>query len=226
MREFVCFGAHPDDIEFGCGGTVVKLLAQGYRGRFVVMTNGENGFKVGDLEAPPQERARIRKEEQLAVARRLGLAEVVFLGYRDGHLAESEELRRSLVEVLKRSRPEKVFCFDPANQEFDDLNRHHRDHRVSAIATFDACFAAKNRWLYPGEPHRVEELCFFFSHRPDHFEDISGVIDAKLELLACHRSQFPDFERVKRTVRERMCPPRGEYAHAEAFRVLRVEQRV
>jgi LmbE family N-acetylglucosaminyl deacetylase len=224
MSDFVCFGAHGDDIEFGCGGTVIKLLREGHRGRFVLLTNGQNGFKVGDRNAPPEERARIRREEQLAVARKLGLEEVVFLDYEDGHLGESEELRRRLVEVIKRCRPDRVFCFDPANQDFDDINLFHRDHRVSARAVFDACFAAKNLWLYPGEAHRVAEIHFFGSHRPNHFVDVSDVVEAKLDLLRCHRSQFPDFARVEKLVRETICPPHGAFAHAEGFRVLRVGQ--
>jgi LmbE family N-acetylglucosaminyl deacetylase len=224
MPDFVCFGAHGDDIEFGCGGTVIKLLRDGYRGRFVLLTDGRNGFKVGRPDAPPEERARVRREEQLSVARALGLEEVVFLGYEDGHLSESEDLRRRLVEVIKRCRPERVFCFDPANQDFDDINLFHRDHRVSARAVFDACFAAKNQWLYPGEAHRVEEIHFFGSHRPDVFVDISDVVEAKLGLLRCHRSQFPDFAKVERLVRETISPPHGACAHAEGFRVLRVRQ--
>jgi LmbE family N-acetylglucosaminyl deacetylase len=95
---------------------------------------------------------------------------------------------------------------------------------VTARAVFDACFAAKNAFLHPGPAHRVEEIHFFGSQKPDHFVDISDVMEAKLELLAHHRSQFPDFGRVERLVKERMCGPRGEWAHAEGFRVLRVQQ--
>jgi LmbE family N-acetylglucosaminyl deacetylase len=226
MKELVCIGAHADDVELGCLGTVIKLLRQGYRCRFVILTNGESGFKLGDGNTPWAERVRIRKQEQLEVGRRLGLEEVVFLDRQDGFLSYSDELRWRIVEILKRSRPEKVFSFDPANQEYDNINLFHRDHRAAAQLTFDACFAAKNRWLYPGEPHRVEELHFFGSHKPNHFVDISDVIDAKLELLACHRSQFPDLTKLEKLVRERLSGPQGGYAHAEAFRLVRVEQLV
>ena len=226
MKEVVCIGAHADDVEFGCLGTVIKLLREGYRARFVILTNGESGFKLGDGTTPREERVRIRKEEQLEVARRLGLEEVVFLDARDGHLSYSDDLRWRIVEVIKRCRPEKVFSFDPANQEYDNINLFHHDHRASAQLAFDACFAAKNRWLYPGEPHRVEELHFFGSHKPNHFVDISDVIETKLDLLACHRSQFPDFDKVRTLVRERLSGPHESYAYSEAFRVVRVEQLV
>ncbi len=222
MRDLVCIGAHADDVEFGCLGTVIRLMGEGYRARFVILTNGENGFKIGDGGTPREERVRVRKQEQLEVARRLGLAEVVFLDQRDGFLSYTDELRGRLVAVLKEVRPEKVFTFDPANQEYDNINLFHRDHRAAAQLAFDACFAAKNRWLYPGEPHRVEEIWFFGSHKPDTFVDVSEVIDRKLELLACHRSQFPDFTAIARQVRETLSGPHDGYAHAESFRVLRL----
>jgi LmbE family N-acetylglucosaminyl deacetylase len=222
MRNLICFGAHADDIEFGCMGTVIKLLREGYQARFVILTNGENGFKMG--QASPEERIRIRKEEQLDVGQRLGLEEVIFLDHADGFLTYSEALRRRIVEILKQFRPNKVFSFDPANHEFDNINLFHRDHRIAAQAVFDACFAAKNLWMYPGKPHRVEEIFFFGSHKPNHYVDISEVIEAKLELLACHRSQFPDFGRVEKFIRDRMSKTHEEYAYAESFRILKVEQ--
>jgi LmbE family N-acetylglucosaminyl deacetylase len=222
MRNLICFGAHADDIEFGCMGTVIKLLREGYQARFVILTNGENGFKMG--QASPEERIKIRKEEQMEVGRRLGLEEVIFLDHADGFLSYSEALRRRIVEILKQFCPDKVFSFDPANQEFDNINLFHRDHRIAAQAVFDACFAAKNLWMYPGQPHRVEQIFFFGSHKPNHYVDISDVIESKLELLACHRSQFPDFSRVEKFIRERMSKTHAEYAYAESFRVLKVEQ--
>jgi LmbE family N-acetylglucosaminyl deacetylase len=224
MRNLICFGAHADDIEFGCMGTVIKLLSEGWQARFVILTNGESGFKMG--EAPREERIRIRREEQLEVGRRLGLEEVIFLDYPDGFLAYTEELRRRIAEILKQFRPDRVFSFDPANQEFDSLNLFHRDHRIAAQVVFDACFAAKNLWMYPGEAHRVEDIYFYASHKPNHFIDIGDVVEAKLELLACHRSQFPDFSKVERVVRERLSKLHSEFAYAEAFRILHVEQLV
>lgn len=222
MKELICFGAHADDIEFGCMGTVIKLLREGWRARFVILTNGENGFKLG--QATPEERVRIRKEEQMEVGRRLGLEEVLFLDYPDGFLVYTDDLRRRIVKIIKEHKPDRVFCFDPANREFDNLNLFHRDHRVSGEAVFDACFAAKNLWMYPGESHRVEEIYFFGSYKPNIHIDVGEVIEAKLELLACHRSQFPDFSRVEKFVRERMSKMSEEYEYAESFRVLHVEQ--
>jgi len=221
MPRFLAFGAHPDDAEFACTGTLLKLLDAGWQGGLVVLTNGENGFKAGDR--PADERAAIRRREQEDAAAKLGVP-VEFLGHRDGFLAETDALREQLVAVIRRHRPDVVFSFDPANQEFDDLNLFHRDHRVAARAIFDAVFAARNLWMVPGRPHATGEIHFYGSHRPDRFVDIGEQIDRKLDLLACHASQFPDFDRVARFVAEDISGPHGDYRHCERFRVLRIAQ--
>jgi len=222
LANVMCIGAHPDDMEFVCSGTLMQHLARGDRAVLVVLTNGENGFKAGAL--PPAERAAIRRREQLQAAAQLGLDDVVFLDHRDGFLENTERLRADLVALIREHRPRIVFAFDPANRAFDDLNLFHRDHRVAAEASFDAVFAARNLWMYPGEPHRVEEIWFYGSHAPDRFVDIAAEIDRKLALLRCHESQFPDPERIERFVREEISGPRGVIRHCEAFRVLAARQ--
>jgi LmbE family N-acetylglucosaminyl deacetylase len=167
---------------------------------------------------------RIRKEEQREVGRRLGIEEIIFLDYPDGFLEYTEDMRGRIAGILKQYRPKKVFSFDPANREYDNLNLFHRDHRIAGEVVFDACFAAKNLWMYPGESHRVDEIYFFGSHKPDCFIDIGDVIDHKLELLACHKSQFPDFSKVGKFVRKRMSSVHKSYEYAEGFRLLKIEQ--
>jgi LmbE family N-acetylglucosaminyl deacetylase len=220
VPRFLCFSAHPDDAEFVCTGTLLRLLERGWQGALAVLTNGENGFKVGEATSAT-ERAAVRRREQEAAAAQLGVP-LVMLDHRDGFLAETEELRRQLVELIRAHRPDVVFSFDPANQQFDDLNLFHRDHRVAARAVFDAVFAARNRWMYPGEPHAVGELHFYGSHAPDRFVDVTAQMDRKLALLACHASQFPDPDRVARFVREDITGPHGDARHCERFRVLPV----
>ncbi len=215
--------AHPDDMEFGCAGTVARRLEEGWIGHLVVVTTGQNGWKIAPR--PPVERAAARREEQLASAHRLGLSEVVFLGHPDGFLDDEQTLRHQLVEAIRRLRPQIVFSFDPANQRYDDLNLQHRDHRVTGRATFDACFLARNAWVYPGEPHAVDRLLLFGSAEPDVFEDVTDLMDLKLELLACHASQFPDRGRLERLLRKRVNPPHGASAHCEAFREVEGRRR-
>ncbi len=222
MKTFICFGAHSDDIEFSCTGTAYRLLQRGYRGIFVIMTNGENGFKAGKVSA--DERIAIRKREQMEVAKKMQLDEVIFLDYRDGFLEYSEELRERITALLKQYKPEIIFSFDPANQEFDDINLFHRDHRVAAQAVFDACFAAKNLWMYEGEPHRVPYVFFYGSHKPNHYEDITDIIDLKLDWLACHSSQFPEWQKLERFIKEELAAQHPYYQYSEPFRVLPIRQ--
>jgi len=223
MKTAIGFAAHPDDLEFSCTATMKKLKEQGYRLIYVIITNGENGFKNG-AEDTAAKRIAVRKREQLAVAKLLGVEKVYFLGYRDGFLEYSEELRAELVKIIKQYQPNIVFSFDPANKSFSSLNLLHRDHRVAAEAVFDACFAAKNYHMYPGTAHRVEKMYFFASDKPDHFEDITDLIDYKLKLLSFHKSQFPDFSKVEKYIKEKVSNQTEEYKYSEAFRVMEVIQ--
>jgi LmbE family N-acetylglucosaminyl deacetylase len=223
MKTAIGFAAHPDDLEFSCTATMKKFHDEGYRLIYVIITNGENGFK-SKSESTPEQRIAIRKNEQLKVAELLGVEQVHFLDYRDGFLEYSEKLRSGLVKLIKDYKPEIVFSFDPANKSFSSLNLLHRDHRVAAEAVFDACFAAKNFHMYPGDSHQVKEMYFFASDRPDHFVDITDLIDFKLELLACHKSQFPDFYKVEKYIKETVCNLSEKYKYSEAFRVLEVKQ--
>ncbi len=118
MKTAIGFAAHPDDLEFSCTATMKKLHDSGYRIIYVIITNGENGFKIGSAGIPEQ-RIETRKKEQLKVADILGVAQVHFLGYRDGFLEYSEKLRAGLVELIKRYKPQIVFSFDPANKSFE-----------------------------------------------------------------------------------------------------------
>lgn len=188
----------------------------------MIATTGENGFR--ETGVPRERRIAVRAAEQRAAAAALGVEEVVFLGYRDGFLRYTEGLRRRLVTLLRRYRPALVFSFDPGNQRFDSLQLFHRDHRVLARAVFDACFAAKNPWLYPGEPHRVEKLFLFGTDRPNHEEDITPFMERKLEILRCHASQFRDFDRVARFVREELSRRSSRYRWSEVFRVVEGRQ--
>jgi LmbE family N-acetylglucosaminyl deacetylase len=223
MKTILCIGAHPDDMEFSCTGTLTKFKRQGYTIYYVIVTNGENGFKLS-RKTPLRHRIRIRKEEQLEVARKLGIEKVFFLGYRDGFLQYTEKLRGQLVKIIKILKPEIIFTFDPANQSFSSLNLMHRDHRIVGEIVFDACFAAKNLWMYPGEQHRIQKMYFFGSEKPNHIEDITDLMDFKLELLACHRSQFPDFSKVADHVRNDLSKHSEQFTYSEAFRVLEVKQ--
>ena len=147
-KVILAVSAHPDDIEFSCGGTMFKYKELGFDIYFAVATNGENGFKI--KHKPKSERIKIRHKEQLKAANILGAKKVFFLNQRDCHLEYTEALRAKLVKIIKEVKPDIIFSFDPANKSFESINLNHRDHRIIAEAVFDAVFAARNRFSYPG----------------------------------------------------------------------------
>lgn len=222
MKTLLCFAAHPDDLEFSCTGTIHKFLQTGYQAVYVVVTNGENGYK--DVNASREERIATRKKEQLQAAERLGVRQVIFLDYTDGFIEYTENLRRDLVALIKTHKPEIIFSFDPANHEFSHINLYHRDHRILAEAVHDACFAAKNKFMYPGEPHRVGKLFFYGTEKPNYVEDVTDLMDFKLELLACHASQFADFSKVAQYIKTEIAKKSPVFTYSEVFRVITIQQ--
>ncbi len=221
-KNILAIGAHPDDIEFSCVGILRKFIEKSYTVYYVVATNGENGFKI--YHRPRKQRIEIRRKEQLNAARKLEVNEVFFLGYRDGFLKNDDGLRKKLVKVIKQVKPEIIFSFDPANRTYENINLQHRDHRNIGKAVFDAVFAAKNRYMYPGKPHTVSRLYFYASEKPDYFENITKYISLKLEVLAEHKSQFSDFSKVETWVKTYFSKFTKKYKYSEAFRVIKIEQ--
>ena len=221
-KSVLAICAHPDDLEFGCTITVKRLIEQGYKVYYVIATNGENGFKK-TIESR-QRRIAIRKKEQLAAAKKIGIEKVIFLGYKDGFIEYKENLRKRLTILIKQIKPEIVFSFDPANQEFSSLNLFHRDHRVVGLAAFDACFAAKNNFIYPHKNGacKVDKIYFYGSNNPNYYTNITREIEFKLEVLSCHESQFSNFNEFTERFKERIAQQSKKYKYSEAFRVIEV----
>jgi LmbE family N-acetylglucosaminyl deacetylase len=222
LKNVLAVGAHPDDIEFSCTGLLMKLINQGYNAYYAVATNGESGFKIADK--PKKQRIEIRRKEQISAAKKLGVKKVFFLGYKDGFLSNNDGLRAKLVKIIKTVKPEVIFSFDPANRTYENINLQHRDHRKIGKAVFDAVFAAKNRYMYPGKPHAVSYFYFFGSEMPNYFVNIDNYIEKKLDILKEHKSQFSDFDKVQKWVRTYLSGFSKKYKYSEAFRVIKIEQ--
>ncbi|HMQ79252.1 MAG TPA: PIG-L family deacetylase [Ignavibacteria bacterium] len=221
-RTLLAVSAHPDDIEFSCGGTMFKFKELGYEIYFIVATNGENGFKIA--HKPRSQRVKIRHNEQLKAAKLLGVKKVFFLNHRDCFLRCDDKLREQIALVIKKVKPEIIFSFDPSNRSFESVNLLHRDHRVISEAVFDAVFAARNRYLLPGETHYVKKLWFFGCDKPNHFENITGEINDKIKLIEAHRSQFSDHESMQKWVKVHLSKYTKKYKYSEKFRIVSVTQ--
>jgi len=213
--------AHPDDSEFGAGGTVAKLARQDCEVTYVIVTNGDKGSS--DRTMTPARLAKIREDEQRQAARTLGVERVLFLGYHDGELEDSRDLRRDITRELRRWRPDLVITQNP--NRTPNLYASHRDHRITAGAVLDCVYPlARDHMSFPEllpehEPHKVREVYVMQWEQPQLVVDISDTMDLKLKALACHASQLRDFPSVETRVRERAAQlgrAKG-YAYAEAF---------
>jgi LmbE family N-acetylglucosaminyl deacetylase len=189
--------AHPDDIEFGVAGTAAKWARAGSRVVYVVITDGNVGSHEDGMTS--ERLAEIRRAEQTAAAEVVG-AECVYLGYHDGFLQPSLELRKDLVRLIRQYRPDAVVCLDPTNFFPAENYINHPDHRAAGQAALDAVFpAAEMTMLYPDlaaeglAGHKVDYVFITFSERANYYVDISDTIDLKIEALNKHSSQLGEW---------------------------------
>lgn len=189
--------AHPDDIEFGVAGTAAVWARAGCRVIYVLITDGN----VGSHEAgmTPEKLSEIRRAEQTAAGAVVG-AECVYLGYHDGFLQPTLELRKDLVRLIRKYKPDAVVCGDPTNFFPSENYINHPDHRAAATAVLDAVFpAAEMSLLYPDLAaeglvgHKVNHVFLTFSERANHYVDITDTIDLKIEALKQHASQLGEW---------------------------------
>ncbi len=220
-------GAHPDDPDFACGGTVARWIAEGAAVRYVVVTSGDKGMPDPSLD--PHVFTRTREAEQESSARLLGVEGVTFLRLTDGEVFDTLDLRRQLAAEMRRFRPDLIVTHDPLTR----IYRQHPDHRAVGFATINAAFPSiRLATFFPEqaaqglEPLDVHEMLLFGSDQPDTFFDIAPVFERKLEALTCHVSQvsaFPGgvFERVRGRAAEAGAPAGLELA--EAFLSVHME---
>jgi LmbE family N-acetylglucosaminyl deacetylase len=179
--------AHPDDVEFGCGGTLAKWAAGGTTITHLVCTDGSKGS--WDPDEPVGELVATRQDEQRAAARALGgSGDVVFLGYPDGELRASIDERRELTRWIRRLQPDVVLGHDPWRRY-----RLHPDHRNAGFLVTDAIVAARDPHFFPDvgpAPHRPTALLLWEADEPNHTEDITAFLEHKLRALLAPRSQF------------------------------------
>jgi LmbE family N-acetylglucosaminyl deacetylase len=213
--------AHPDDSEFGAGGTVAKLVQDGCEVTYVIATNGNKGS--GDRTMTPERLATIRAEEQRHAARTLGVARVEILGYPDGELEDTRDLRRDITRAIRRWRPDLVVTMNPHRTY--NLYASHRDHRTIAGVVLDCVYPlARDHMSFPElmpefEPHKVREVHLMQWENPHVVVDITDVMDLKLKAIACHVSQVGDFTGAEERVRQRSAELGRDkgYAYAESF---------
>ncbi len=216
--------AHPDDPEVSCGGTLIRWARAGASVHLVICTKGDKG--TSDPAADPQLLAAVRAGEADEAARIMGLAGHENLGYPDGELDNTLELREQLVARIRSLKPDAVMCPDPTAVLFGNSYVNHRDHREIGFAVLDACTPAAASPLYfptAGAPHHVDAVYLSGTLQPDTWIDIAPTVESKIEALLCHQTQVGDDPQlVGEVVRRRAVSAGAEVgmALAEGFRVL------
>lgn len=191
----LAIGAHPDDIEFGCGATLAKWAAAGCRVHHLVLTDGSKGSWDPDEDLATLVNVR-EAECRSAAARLRGTRtatagpiddQVLFLRKVDGELTNGSEERRGVVAVIRSVRPAVVLTHDPWRRY-----RLHPDHRNAGFLVLDAVVAARDPHFFPdvgSAPWRPESLLLWEPDLPNHIEDATGYMSVKIDALLCHTSQ-------------------------------------
>lgn len=186
-KSALAIGAHPDDVEFGCGGTLAKWASQGCEIFHLICTDGSKGS--WDPAMDVTELVEQRQGEQRAASRALGgKGEVVFLGWPDGELEAGLRQRSEICHWIRTLRPEVVLGHDPWRRY-----RLHPDHRNAGLLAVEGIVAARDPHFFPEQPsspHRPTALLLWEADEADHVEDVSGHVDAKLAALLTHHSQL------------------------------------
>ena len=223
--------AHPDDIEFGCAGTVARWVREGAHVTYVLVTNGAAGSS--DPEMTRERLAELREAEARAAAKVVGVDHVEFLGYEDGLLEPTLEVREKIVRLIRRVRPEVVVTTDPTTRYFADRYINHPDHRAAGEATLAAVIPGSDtRLAYPElleeglEPVKLTGVWLMMNMEPNLVVDIGEFIDKKIESLVCHVTQVgEDLDEDAGFVRgmAEFSAADQPFQYGEAFRVFRFD---
>ncbi len=185
----LAIGAHPDDVEFGCGGVLAKWALDGCVVHHLVCTDGSKGTWDPDVDVAAL--AARRQEEQREAARRLAgdnAGEVRFLGRVDGELDSDLATRGEVAKVIRELRPQVVLGHDPWKRY-----RLHPDHRHAGLLACEGIVAARDPHFFRDHelaPHRPDALLLWEADEPDHAEDVTIGLERKLAALRAHESQF------------------------------------
>ena len=222
--------AHPDDVDFGAAGTIATWTDAGIDVTYCIVTDGDaGGF---DEDFPRAEIPALRRAEQTAAAKCVGVQDVRFLGYPDGRVEPSLNLRRDLARVIRQVRPDRVVCPSP-ERNYLRVSASHPDHRAVGSAALDAVYPdARNPFAFPElreteglEAWAVREVWISGGPMPDHYVDVTATFARKIAALRAHESQtahMNDLEDRLRLMLGRAATKAGlPQGHlAESFQVL------
>jgi LmbE family N-acetylglucosaminyl deacetylase len=205
-QRVLVFAAHPDDIDFGASATIAGWTGEGAEVSYCILTDGDAGG-FSDEDRPGI--AALRREEQLAAAKLVGVTDVTFLGEPDGFLEASDTVIREIVRRMRQVRPDIVLSMHP-DRAWDRIQKSHPDHLACGEAVTRAVYpAVENPFAYPElaaaglQSYRIPWLWFYGgpAHLENRYVDVTGSEDLKVAAISAHRSQHPDVERMQARVR-------------------------
>jgi LmbE family N-acetylglucosaminyl deacetylase len=232
VRRVLMVTAHPDDVDFGTGGTVAAFTKAGLEVTYCIVTDGDAGGSDRSMSRPDM--AALRQREQRAAAAEVGVTDVRFLGHPDGKLQPTIALRRDISRVIRQVKPERVVTQSP-ERRWDFIFASHPDHLAAGEAAVCAVYPdARNPFAHPElldeeglEPWTVNELWIMLGTPANMAVETTSTIERKVAALLCHESQIDDPAGVTERVtagglawgKEAGLPEGGT---AELFRVTRI----
>jgi len=193
VERILVVTAHPDDVDFGAAGSVATWTGRGIDVAYCIATDGDAGGSDHSITRP--EMAAIRREEQLAAARAVGVTDVTFLGFADGRVTPSLELRAAISRVIRLVRPDRVVCQSP-ERNWERIYASHPDHLATAEAAACAVYPdSRNPFAFPElleeglKEHTVPEMWIMATERANRVVDATEVYGQKLAALKSHKSQ-------------------------------------
>lgn len=224
--------AHPDDVDFGSGGTIATLTDAGISVTYCICTDGDaGGFDDATNRA---EIPAIRRAEQTDAAKVLGVTDVHFLGYKDGYLEPNHDVQRDIVRIMRKVKPQLVITQTP-ERNWERLPATHPDHMAAGEATTRALYpAVRNPYAYPElrndeglEAWTVSWLWLQGDTNPNHWLNVTDKFERKIKAISCHVSQVSHIENLsemvgdwQRMAAERAGLPEGQLA--EGFRQVQL----
>ena len=229
IKRVLVVMAHPDDCDFGAGGTIAQWTSQGIEVSYCIITNGDQGGEESGI--PVEEMAKVRQQEQRDAGRALGVTEITYLNYRDGWLMPSIELRKEIVKAIRTAKPDRMVVQSP-ERNWERIYSSHPDHLAAGETAIQAVYPdARNPFAFPElkaaglEPWRVREVWITGSPTPNHFVDITETFSKKMAALHAHVSQTAHNKELENMVRnwgERNAEANGlaQGRVAEIFKVI------
>ena len=228
-RRALVIGAHPDDIEFGAGGTIPRWVDEGWDVRYVIVTSGQRG--VQDAGQDPVAFGRLREDEARTAAKIAGVTDVTFLGYMDTEVVHGPALLRDIAREFRRHRPHRLLTMNPEHLPVGGFV-NHPDHRAVATAALDTTITGgTTAAIFPeleteeGLPpwRELEEIWLMGPGGGDEVVDVTPYFERKLAALEAHASQMAQVPRDLRKFLARRLQSIGApngYRYAESFRVV------